>query len=122
MSKIKLTSFSYCREQPKTPFVFDCRFLPNPWKTRYLKSLDGRDEAVQEWLRGYPSVRALVDEAIAAIKSSGTQHAAFGCYGGHHRSVAVVEMVADALGRENVEIDHTNLDKSNDHPDVPSQH
>jgi RNase adapter protein RapZ len=86
--------------------VFDCRFLRNPYWEQALRDLDGRDEAVEAYIRGdarfaefYGRLSDLITFLLPAMVEEGKAHLAigFGCTGGQHRSVAVAEILAKAL-------------------------
>jgi UPF0042 nucleotide-binding protein len=85
-------------------YVFDVRCLPNPhWDAR-LRPLTGRDAPVQEWLQGRSEVRAMLDDVggflerwLPAFRSQDRAYVtvAVGCTGGQHRSVYLVERLAE---------------------------
>jgi UPF0042 nucleotide-binding protein len=102
-------SFSYKRGLPTgADLVFDCRFLRNPYWSADLRSLDGRDAAVVDYIaddaRFAPflaQVTQLVETLLPAYQEEGKAHltVAFGCTGGQHRSVAVTEKLAAHLAQ-----------------------
>ena len=104
---VSLQSFSYKRGLPRSAdMVFDCRFLSNPYWKEELRTLDGRDEPVQAHIETDPrfadferQVRDLLLFLLPAHRDEGKSHLAigFGCTGGQHRSVAMVERQAAAL-------------------------
>ncbi len=106
---VSLQSFSYRRGLPRgVDMVFDCRFLSNPHWQAGLRALDGRDAAVQEFLHKDPHftpfldrVRELTEFLLPAQVDEGKAHLAigFGCTGGQHRSVAMVELMGSALAQ-----------------------
>ena len=56
---VSVQSFSYKRGVPRgLDLMFDCRFLANPHWVAPLRSLDGRDPAVQAHVRADPNVIA----------------------------------------------------------------
>jgi len=57
--------------------------------------LDGRDEKVQKFVAGDPKFTELMYRVSNDIEDGKTY--AFGCHGGRHRSVAIVEMIAREL-------------------------
>lgn len=104
---VSVQSFSYTRGIPRgVDMVFDCRFLTNPhWKPG-LRPLDGRDPAVVAYIRQDPrfadflhKLNDLLLFLLPAHLAEGKAHLAigFGCTGGQHRSVAVAELVGNAL-------------------------
>jgi UPF0042 nucleotide-binding protein len=98
-------SFGYKHGIPgDADFVFDVRSLPNPYWEHALRHLDGRDPAVMEYLDGHESVGRMVDDLIAFLKVRIAEFAqanrsyltiALGCTGGQHRSVYIVERLAE---------------------------
>lgn len=104
---VSLQSFSYRRGLPAgVDMVFDCRFLDNPHWRAALRPLDGRDARVQDYLRSDPHFGAFFDKVsdllhflLPAHVKEGKAHLSvgFGCTGGQHRSVALVEVMGAAL-------------------------
>jgi UPF0042 nucleotide-binding protein len=104
---VSLQSFSYKRGVPRgVDMIFDCRFLANPYWEAGLRALDGRDPAVAAFVRRDPRFaefyRKLQDMLLFLLPAhvdEGKAHLSvgFGCTGGQHRSVAMVEMVGAAL-------------------------
>ncbi len=87
-------------------FVFDLRFLPNPFWVPELKALTGRDEQVAAYVLGAEGAEEFVDRLVALIETvrkgyaaEGRRYAtlAVGCTGGKHRSVAIAEELATRL-------------------------
>ncbi|WP_435166154.1 RNase adapter RapZ [Falsirhodobacter sp. 1013] len=107
---VAVQSFSYKRGVPRgVDMIFDCRFLSNPHWVPTLRDLDGRDAAVVDHIRQDPKfeefftrVRDLVLFLLPAQQDEGKAHLAigFGCTGGQHRSVALVEMLAYVLAQQ----------------------
>lgn len=100
-------SFSYKRGLPQgADLVFDVRFLRNPHWDRDLRSLDGRDAGVADYIAEDPVFAAfwarltdLLDLLLPAYETEGKTHlsVAFGCTGGQHRSVALAEKLGASL-------------------------
>jgi UPF0042 nucleotide-binding protein len=98
-------SFGYKHGLPgDADFVFDVRSLPNPHWEHALRSLTGRDPAVIEYLSGFASVRSMITDLTAFLEQrigefSGANRSyltiAVGCTGGQHRSVYIVERLAE---------------------------
>lgn len=107
---VALHSFSYKRGLPRgIDMVFDCRFLRNPHWDASLRSLDGRDAPVQDFVtrdsRFAPfmaQMNGLLDLMLPAARAEGKAHLAigFGCSGGQHRSVTLVETLGQALAQQ----------------------
>lgn len=120
---VSVQSFSYKRGVPRgVDLMFDCRFLANPHWEPALRSLDGRDRAVQDYVIADPRfaeyfqrVRDLVLFTLPAHLEEGKAHLAigFGCTGGQHRSVTLAEKMADALAKAGwqVSIRHRELER-----------
>ena len=104
---VSVQSFSYKRGVPRgVDMIFDCRFLANPHWSPALRPLDGRDPRVVAHVRAdprfaefYAKLCDLLLFLLPAHLEEGKAHLAigFGCTGGQHRSVAVAELVGNAL-------------------------
>ena len=96
---ITFESFGYKRGIAKdADFVFDARFLENPFYYPELKELTGNDKAVydfvmrQEGTKQYVAmIRLIMDHVISTYARDGKRHLtiAVGCTGGQHRSVTL---------------------------------
>lgn len=106
-TQITVMSFGYKHGvPPDADLVFDCRFLPNPYWVEELRPFTGLDKEVQEYVRGNPlaegftkRVEDLLDYLLPAYVEEGKSvlTVAFGCTGGHHRSVTMAEHLGDWL-------------------------
>jgi UPF0042 nucleotide-binding protein len=85
-------------------YVFDVRCLPNPFYDPQLRPLTGQDRAVAAYLGSDARVRDMVEDIRAFIERWLPQFendnrayltVAIGCTGGQHRSVYIVEQLAD---------------------------
>ena len=100
-------SFAYKRGVPlDADFVFDARMLPNPHYEPGLKELSGRDAPVAAFLEGQAEalkmledVRAFLAHWLDAMARDHRSYVtvAIGCTGGQHRSVYLVERLAEAF-------------------------
>ncbi|MGB9429369.1 MAG: RNase adapter RapZ [Gammaproteobacteria bacterium] len=93
-------------------FVFDARGLPNPYWEPQLRPLTGKDPAVIRYLENdavaqhfIQDLDALLERWIPQFESSNRRYltVSVGCTGGQHRSVFVVEKLAEhfrARGRD----------------------
>jgi UPF0042 nucleotide-binding protein len=120
---VSVQSFSYKRGLPRgIDMVFDCRFLANPYWQEDLRALDGRDARVAAYVAQdkrfepfYDRVLDLTRLLLPAYIEEGKSHLsiAFGCTGGQHRSVSLVETLAKALAEDGrqVSIRHRELER-----------
>ena len=100
-------SFGYRHGVPlDVDLVLDCRFLPNPHWVEELRPRTGLEEPVRDYVLGFPQTREflsrlehLLDLLLPAYIEEGKSYLtiALGCTGGRHRSVALVEEVAERL-------------------------
>jgi len=102
-----LQSFGFKHGVPTDcDFIFDMRCLPNPhWDAR-LRPLTGRDAEVAAFLADLPDTRAMLDQLehylLTVLPMFEREHKPFlcvslGCTGGQHRSVFMVEKLAERL-------------------------
>jgi UPF0042 nucleotide-binding protein len=89
-------------------FVFDARSLPNPYWEPNLRSLTGSDAEVIRFLEAQKSVGQLIDDIVRFIdgripeyesNNRGYLTVAIGCTGGQHRSVYIVERLAERYAK-----------------------
>lgn len=100
--------------------VFDVRTLPNPHYDEALRPLTGRDAPVQDFLQAQPDamalladIRGFVEKWLPSFKNDnrGYLTVAIGCTGGQHRSVYIVEQLAQYFRpTEHVLVRHRELD------------
>ncbi len=100
--------------------VFDVRTLPNPHYDEALRPLTGRDAPVQDFLLAQPDamalladIRGFVEKWLPSFKNDnrGYLTVAIGCTGGQHRSVYIVEQLAQYFRpTEHVLVRHRELD------------
>ncbi|MEW2912506.1 RNase adapter RapZ [Leisingera sp. JC11] len=111
---LSVQSFSYKRGMPHgIDMVFDCRFLANPYWDPGLRALNGRDPAVQDYVRADARFQPFFDRVLdltrlllPAYRDEGKSHfsIAFGCTGGQHRSVTMAETLAKALAEDGLQV------------------
>ena len=102
-----ITSFGFKHGLPlDTDVVLDCRFLPNPYWVEHLRDLTGLDAPVRDYVLGQEATGDFLDALdrllqllLPAFVAEGKAYLtiAFGCTGGHHRSVAIAEEVATRM-------------------------
>jgi RNase adapter protein RapZ len=105
----RVLSFGYKHGLPiDVDIVIDCRFLPNPHWVDELRPKTGLDEAVVAYVMGQAStvpflerLERLLSLVMPQFVQEGKSYLtlAFGCTGGHHRSVVIAEQVAAMLRR-----------------------
>jgi UPF0042 nucleotide-binding protein len=114
-------SFAFKRGVPSdADFVFDVRMLPNPHYESALRSLTGRDAPVAEFLQAQPEVGQMQSQIAQFVgnwlPSMACDHrsyvtVAIGCTGGQHRSVFLVEQLAQHFAAQWVTLKrHRELD------------
>lgn len=111
---LTLESFGYKRGVPlDADLVFDVRCLPNPYWDPTLRQFTGRDANIVAFLSGYPIVDAMrndiqdwLERWLPAYRDSQRSYMtiAIGCTGGQHRSVYMVEQLAERLANNMGEI------------------
>ena len=113
---MKLISFSYKSGQvPPADLIVDCRSLRNPHFYDDLRHLDGKDPRVQAFVQSDGKFYIIVDTIQHVLQEGKVQSIAFGCFGGRHRSVAVVELLAMGMRTNQipVTVEHLALKASN---------
>ncbi len=105
--RIHMISFGFKYGVPsEADMVFDLRFLPNPYFDLKLRPLSGKDQSVKEFVLGknpgtdfISRTRDYLSFLIPLFVAEGRYRLtlACGCTGGRHRSVAVVENIAQFL-------------------------
>ncbi|HWP94463.1 MAG TPA: RNase adapter RapZ [Gammaproteobacteria bacterium] len=115
---ILFESFAFRNGVPSdADFVFDVRCLPNPHWEPALRHLTGKDPAVVAYLEAHATVRQMVRDITTFLETwmahfeAGDRSyltIAIGCTGGQHRSVYVVERLAEHFRKlyDNVTVRH----------------
>lgn len=98
--RIIFSSFGFKYGIPKEAnYVFDVRFIPNPYYVPELQRLSGKDKEIHEYLLSFGETDELISNCIkfldyifpVFIVSARSINIAIGCTGGRHRSVAIAE-------------------------------
>lgn len=123
-----VVSFAYRRGLPReADLVFDCRFLANPHYLPGLRPLDGRDEAVRNYVEADPAypgfingIKGLILPLLPRFEKEGKSYltVAVGCTGGRHRSVKVAEELAAWLGGHGARVSLAHRDLVSPLPEV----
>lgn len=118
---LSVMSFGYKNGvPPEADWVFDARFIPNPFYIPEMRALSGMDAAVYDYVMSFPETQQFLDKVIDIVSfllpfciREGNKYPciAIGCTGGRHRSVAVARAVAEALTERgyNVDVQHKDL-------------
>src|SRR5579884_2275736 len=104
---IYITSFGYRHGvPPDSDLVFDVRFLPNPNYIPEFKHLSGRHPRVARYIRSFPQTTEFIDRISQLLvyllphyirEGKSYLTIAFGCTGGHHRSVMIASEIRKRL-------------------------
>ncbi|MBQ3678008.1 MAG: RNase adapter RapZ [Succinivibrio sp.] len=103
-------------------FVFDARFLPNPYWDKSIRQYCGLEEPIRQFFSKYPEVENYINklddlllDIMPAIEVGDRSYltVAVGCTGGFHRSVYIAQTLADRFKERgtNVKVRHRTLQK-----------
>jgi UPF0042 nucleotide-binding protein len=111
--RVSIRSFGFKHGAPRdVDLLFDVRFLPNPHWVPELRDLVGTDAEVSEYVLGADGAVEFLDRVddlleflIPRFQSEAKSYLSIGvgCTGGHHRSVAIAEELADRLSKHGVQ-------------------
>jgi UPF0042 nucleotide-binding protein len=120
--RIEVLSFGFkYGVPPESDLLVDVRFIPNPYFMPELKSLDGLDERVRQFVEKWPETHifmkkyfSLIEYLLPLYEKEGKSYLtiAVGCTGGRHRSVTIAEELGahiSSLGAQ-VAINHRDID------------
>jgi UPF0042 nucleotide-binding protein len=118
--RIDITSFGYRHGVPQdSDLVFDVRFLPNPNYIPAFKNLTGRHPSVARYIRSFPQSIEFIDRSSELLiyliphyirEGKSYLTIAFGCTGGHHRSVMIASEIRKRLARAGFKVKETHRD------------
>jgi len=104
---LRIVSFGFKHGiTPEADLVFDVRFLKNPYFESGLRAKSGQDPDVRDFVLSQESsvtfrkmLRELLNFLLPRYEETGRAYltVAIGCTGGQHRSVAMVEALAEDL-------------------------
>ena len=124
MASLTFSSFGFKYGMPMgADFVFDVRFLPNPFYKKELRELTGNDQAVRDYVMGFAEAREMLEKVkelvtfvVPQYTAIGKDHIqiAFGCTGGQHRSVTFANLLAEYFKQLGyiVSIDHRDTERN----------
>lgn len=116
-----IMSFGYKHGLPLgADMVFDMRFIPNPYYIRSLRPLTGKNKKVSDYVLKQEKAQEflrMANELLACLvpaymrEGKYSLHLAFGCTGGHHRSVAMANEMARILEEQGkrIVVEHRDL-------------
>ena len=112
-------SFGHKHGFPKeADMVFDVRFLPNPHFVENLKEFNGKDENVKEYVlenevttEFIKKMTEFLEYLIPKYEKEGKSYltVAIGCTGGKHRSVAIVDRLAEHFRHHSPKVRHRDI-------------
>ncbi len=112
--RVALASFGFKYGlPPESHYVFDARFLPNPYFDDSLRPLTGREPPVARFLEAKTETRELLEHVQRLLEfvlprcereGKSVLAVAIGCTGGRHRSVFLVERLAAVLSAEHYQV------------------
>ncbi len=123
MFRVEMVSFGFKYGSPiDADIVMDVRFLPNPHYIDELRPKTGLEKEVYDYVMQqketesfYRHFTQLLDTTLPGYKKEGKSNLtiAIGCTGGKHRSVALVERIANKIKADGypVNISHRDKDK-----------
>ncbi len=107
---LSINSFSYRKPLPDDltgnggGFVYDCRFLNNPYHVDELREHTGLDRKLETFFKAdekvepfISTIKSQLEQAISQYKEKGYKNlmVSFGCTGGRHRSVFTARRIAE---------------------------
>ncbi len=119
---INLISFGFkYRIDSNSDFLFDVRFLPNPYYKKELRKKTGKDQSVRDYVFStdtasefYNHIKEIIEISVPGYQKASKESLtiSFACTGGQHRSVSFVEKLAEDLkGKYSVNKIHVEEDR-----------
>src|SRR6266849_1250912 len=119
---VYVASFGYRHGVPvDSDLVFDVRFLPNPNYIPRFKKLTGRHPSVARYIRSFPQTIEFIERISELLiyllphyirEGKSYLTIAFGCTGGHHRSVMIADQIRKNLSVAGYRAKVTHRDKA----------
>lgn len=117
---VYVTSFGYRHGvPPDSDLVFDVRFLPNPNYIPEFKAKTGKHPGVARYIRSFPQTQEFIERISELLiyllphyirEGKSYLTIAFGCTGGHHRSVLIASEIRKRLARAGFKVKETHRD------------
>lgn len=112
-TRVAVMSFGFKYGIPlDADFVFDLRFLPNPFWIPELRPMSGKEAAVADFVLSQEGAAEFVGQVVSLLRTAMAGYrrenrryvtVAVGCTGGKHRSVAIAERLAAFLASADVQ-------------------
>jgi len=110
-------SFGFKHIHPQdADYIFDVRFLPNPYWEKNLKEYSGKDKLIQDYLSAFSLVKETITNIenlfltwLPHLEQNNRNYVtiAIGCTGGRHRSVYITEQIAARFKHKyQIQIEH----------------
>ena len=113
-------SFGFKNGVPiEADLVLDVRFLPNPFYVPELRNHTGLDKDVADYIFKHDVALTFIDKITDLLKFLLPQYieegkhslvVAFGCTGGHHRSVALAAKIGEAISSMGYAVEYRHRD------------
>lgn len=117
---VYVSSFGFKHGIPTdSDLVFDVRFLPNPNYIPEYKNLTGRHPRVARYIRSFPQTVEFIEKISHLLiyllphyirEGKSYLTIAFGCTGGHHRSVMIAGEIRKHLARAGYRVRESHRD------------
>ncbi len=117
---VNVTSFGYRHGIPTdSDLVFDVRFLPNPNYIPEFKKKTGKHAGVARYIRSFPQSMEFIERISQLLiyllphyikEGKSYLSIAFGCTGGHHRSVMIAAEIRKRLQKASYRVKETHRD------------
>jgi UPF0042 nucleotide-binding protein len=112
-----IQSFGFKHGHPEdADYIFDVRFLPNPYWEENLRQFGGKDQPIIDYFNSFKLVQQTINQIenlfqiwLPMLEQNNRSYVtiAIGCTGGKHRSVYVAEKLAALFTNQyQVELDH----------------
>jgi hypothetical protein len=113
LREVELVSFGFKHNpnmgEDENRYLIDVRKnVRNPWQVEALRMKTGLDKEVQDYIQVCPKTKQTLAKIISNAYVYRTIYV--GCVGGRHRSVALVELAAKALGENGFKVKITHKD------------
>ncbi|WP_456400668.1 RNase adapter RapZ [Mesoaciditoga sp.] len=120
--KMSIESFGFKYGIPlSADFMFDARFLPNPYYVEELKDKTGTDKEVQRYFEQFEAVKEYISKIVEILEfvidnyskeAKDTLYITIGCTGGKHRSVYIAQKLGEIFkDKISVSVSHRDVSR-----------